>query len=180
VGITNPAVQPPAPGAATSPNQVGSSNLSFTNSAGGVYSVDQLAGQLQNLRASIDQTLPMLTAFTQTYSNAVSGGKTTVSGAISGIISKVLKETNAPNATAQNAAWGTNLLAALQQSLNRNAPAPAATPTRAEDVAALQQQLQPVPGMLQRMNVGGSTNQLAAPGGTISQPSPGQPTPTGR
>ncbi len=47
-------------------NLLSQSNLTFTNSAGTVFSVDQLAGQLQNLRQAVEQTLPMLTAFTQT------------------------------------------------------------------------------------------------------------------
>jgi hypothetical protein len=168
-GVTNPPT-PPTPGSMT--NQFGASNLSFTNSAGGVYSVDQLASQLQSLRATVDQTLPMISAFTQNYSNSI-GGPTTVGGAISGILSRVLKETNAPSASAQNA---TNLLMGLDQSLRRNAAGAAQSPIQAQDLAALQQQLQSMPALLQRLHLGAATNQLAAPSGVISQPGRGAPT----
>jgi hypothetical protein len=67
---------------------------------------------------------------------------------------------------------------ALDQSLRRNAPAATGNPVQVQDLAALQQQLQTMPSLLQKLHIGGTTNQFAAPSGTISQP--GQPTPTGR
>ncbi len=163
-------------------NAAGQGNLTFTNNFGAVYSVNQLAGQLQALRQAVDQTLPMLGAFTQTYSNSLPAGQGTLGGAISGILSGVLNRNNtnaAPSST-----QGTNLLAVLQQMLTTNAPpSTPVNPTKFQDVVALQQRLQTIPPLLQTLNVGSTTNQFAIPSSTYPQNPPTypqNPLPTGR
>ena len=41
------------------------SSITFSNSNGQTFTVDQLANQLKALRTAVDQTLPTLTAFNQ-------------------------------------------------------------------------------------------------------------------
>lgn len=161
-------------------NLLSQSNLTFTNSAGAVFSVDQMAGQLQNLRQAVEQTLPMLTAFTQTYSNAATTGKGTLGGAISGILSDVLKRDTNAASSGQGSSQKTNLMAVLQQLLTTNAPASTpVNPGTFQDLIALQKRLQPIPSLLETLNVGGTTNQIAAPL-PPAESSQDRPLPTGR
>src|ERR1043165_6081730 len=76
---TYPAQTPqtyPAPGAAGY-NQQGMGGLTFSNRMGQTFSPNDLASQLQNLRGVVDQTLPLLSAFNENYSNSVTGGRQT-------------------------------------------------------------------------------------------------------
>jgi hypothetical protein len=166
--------QPPAP-PVSGTNELGPNNLSFTNHSGTSYSVEQLAGQLQNLRTSVEQTLPMLSAFNETFSNSVSHGGSSVVGAISGILSGALDRKTANNTSGHST---TNLLTVLQRLLTTNGPASTTiNPNRVQDLNNLQKDLQPVASVLQSLNVAGSSgNRPSAEPGSA----PGGLTPTGR
>src|SRR3569832_1913533 len=89
----------------------------FSNQVGQAFSPNQLATQLQNLRAVVDQTLPLLSAFNQSYSNAAPE-KQTVGGALSGIVSDVLHRNQSSQNTSQSSLNGSNLLGILRGLLN--------------------------------------------------------------
>jgi hypothetical protein len=160
------------------------SNLTFTNPMGGSYSADEFAVQLQNLRTSIEQTLPLLTAFTQTYSNTAPGtnmppgGKKSVTGEASGYLSGLLQK-GATNAALGSA--GTNAITKLEGLLGTNAPG--STGTNADtmqDLIELQNHLLPSLAILQRLNVGGGSGTNHMGGGLGGTTAPGGVAPTGR
>ena len=142
----------------------------FSNQSGQAYSTQDLASQLQNLRAAIDQALPALSAFNQSYSNMNNGGKQTVGGALSGIASDLLHRNQGSTTS--------NLLSALQGVLQPKSSTSLSTATpntpNPQDLVALQNDLQPVISVLQRLNVNPAPNPSSAP-----YPNGGV-TPTGR
>ncbi len=162
-------------------NQFGAGNPTFANGAGQNFTPEQLATQLQNLRSAIDQTLPMLSAFNQQYSNSAAGGKQSVRSEISGIVSDVFHRNQGANQNnAGRSSFSTsNLLSMLHGLLSTNSTsATAATPANAQDLIALQNDLQPVESILQRLNVTPNPTPMAAP---YSQPyQGGNLSPTGR
>lgn len=168
-------------------NQPGVGGLMFSNRVGQTFSANDLASQLQNLRSSVDQTLPLLSAFNENYSNSVTGNRQTVGRALSGIVSGVL-ERNQPagqnNGGNQSALGATNLLALLHGLLSTNTTgAVSAAPSNAEDLKVLETDLQSVVAVLQRLNVSPAPNQYSAPynNGAVPMPNPNPSlTPTGR
>ena len=137
-------------------NQSGAVNT-FTNASGSTASAEQLAGQLQNLRSVVDQTLPSLSAYTETVSNSVTAGSPTVAGAVSQILSGVLNRNANQNGAASSSR--TNLTGILQGLLGTNAPASSpANANTLRDLASLQSQLQSIDTILRRLNVTGTTN----------------------
>jgi hypothetical protein len=125
-----------------------------TNSAGA--SAEQLAGQLQDLRSVVEQTLPALSAYTQAASNSTTAGGRSIAGTVGQIISGVL---NRNNANATGATPGpTNLVGVLEGLLSTNTPANGANATTLRDLATLQTDLDSVRAALDRLNVTGSTN----------------------
>ncbi len=158
---------------------LGLGTLTFTNASGASYTVEQLAGQLQRLRSVVDEVLPSLAAFIETYSNSVPAGQRGLTGTISGILSGILnRNTNSSAGTTQG---GTNLLSALRGLLTTNAPAAsipsAATQNTYAEILNLQNELQPIPSILQKLNVTGTAGtQYASPPAAGNQ----NLTPTGR
>ena len=130
-------------GSTTSDSTTGT--LTFTNSSGSVYSVEQLAEQLSQLRAAVDQTLPVLSAFTQNYSNLANGNQT-VAGKLSNILGGALnRNSGQTNATSQTSAQLTNLWGGLQRMLNKNQTNTVALdPATVRELVTLQKDLQPV------------------------------------
>jgi hypothetical protein len=168
-------------------SQQGAGGILFSNQTGQSFSPNQLAAQLQNLRDAVDQTLPLLAAFNQSYSNSVNGGRQTVGGALSGIVSDVLHRNQSSSQTSagnQSALSATNLLSMLHGLLNTNSNgATGAAPANAEDLKALQADLQPVVTILQRLNVSPNPNPAGMPynNGTATVPPYNQGiSPTGR
>lgn len=191
--ISSPAPQPSTgntnqstPSGQATPSGLG--NLSFTNSSGTVYTMDQLAVQLQKLRGSVEQTLPMLSAFTQTFSNAAPGGASSIAGAISSILSEALNRNsgqtqNVAGTSGQTTTRTNSLMAVLQGLMNTNATGSAAlNPNTVQDLVTLQEDLQPVTSILQNLNVSTNLNQTTSPTTTTGNPKPhnGGLTPTGR
>jgi hypothetical protein len=166
--------------------------LTFSNRLGQTFSADDLATKLQNLRSAVDQALPALTAFNENYSNnVVTGRRPTGGGTLSGLVSDVLHKNQSVGQNSPNAQGGTfsatNVLSVLHGLLNTNSvEASGSTPGNAQDLIALQSDLQPVLAMLQRLNVGPSINPLSTPNPNPNT-TPAQPqypngglTPTGR
>lgn len=146
----------------------------FSNQAGQAYSTHDLAFQLQNLRSAIDQALPALSAFNESYSNMNNGGKQTVGGALSGIVSDVLHRNQGQTGAGQSLTTS-NLLSALQGVLHPNNSTSTSNSTpNPQDLIALQNDLQPVISVLERLNVNPSFNR-----GSTPYPNSGV-TPTGR
>lgn len=172
-------ISQPAATATPPPN-----TLTFTNSSGQSFTVDQLAAQLRNLRAVVDQTLPLLTAFNQ--SAAATSSSQGLAGRLEGLVSGALSRNGAGSPTVAN------LLTSLRGMLGTtNTTAPGTDAKTAQDLATLQNDLQPIPSLLQSMNVGsGSSSSMPNPSQVISAPAnagynatnaPGTaPTPTGR
>jgi hypothetical protein len=157
-------------------NRFGLGGLTFTNRSGVVYSADQMAAQMQNLRNAVDQTLPVLTAFNETYSNA--GSSQTLSGTLSGLLSGVLNRNSgqATNSTgtSQTSSQLTNLVAGVQRLLTTNSTGSASINANTmRDLVALQTQLQSVDATLRTLNVSGSFTNLP---GVLNE----RLTPTGR
>src|SRR5947209_1259243 len=73
-----------------SSGQFATGGLSFSNHLGQIFSADDLAGKLQNLRAAIDETLPVLAAFNDHFSNSVTTSQQSIGATLSDIVSDVL------------------------------------------------------------------------------------------
>ncbi|HZR21170.1 MAG TPA: hypothetical protein VFE51_28065 [Verrucomicrobiae bacterium] len=171
-----PRNNPQAPAYNANQTQIEAGGVLFSNRLGQTFSAQDLAAQLQNLRNAVDQTVPILSAFNETYSNSNSGGHQTVGSTLSGIVSDVFHRNQGSAQTSANESPTTsNLLSVLHGLLNKNSTAttPAAAPNP-QDLLSLQSDLQPVVSVLQRLNVQSTSNQLAAP-----YPN-GSLTPTGR
>ena len=183
---TTPNTQPttaapaPAPAYNSQPGAntpLGGSSVTFTNTSGQAFTVEQLATQLRNLRAAVDQTLPMLTAFNQNAANGASQG---LAGRLEGLVSNALNRNGGSPAM-------TNLLSSLRGMLGTQSGTTQATDAKtAQDLVTLQNDLQPIPSLLQGMNVGGSTvpnpsQVISAPGNArYNAPPANAPAATGR
>ena len=160
------------------PVNVPQGGITFTNKAGTVFSVDQLANQLRNLQSSVDQTLPALTAFNETFVSGTEGG--TIGGALSNLVTSVLRKNNTTSSVPPAV---TSLIAAMHgQGIVGSTSVPA---NATKDLLTLQNELQPIPGLLQDLNPSGAAQN---PSQIISSPanaaatngSPRNLTPTGR
>ena len=180
----------PPPQAVPQQNSINTSQpeahgLIFSDRSGQNFTPEDLAMQLQNLRAVVDQTLPILSAFNEQSSNSMATGAQGVGGALSGIVSDVLhrnRGTGQENVAGQSSLHASNLLAILHGLLNTNSPKAATTsPANPQDLIALENDLRPVATLLQRLNVSGNSNFVSAPYHGPSTASPGaNPAPTGR
>src|ERR1051326_1495914 len=81
--ISSPA---PTNSIAAETNQFG--GASITNQTGATYALNELAGQLGNLRTAVEQTMPALAAFNAQFAtnNVASSGSQELAGAISGVL----------------------------------------------------------------------------------------------
>ncbi len=148
-----------APRSPVTPGQSSSGFLTFTNPAGGTFSVDQLDSQLRNLQLAVNQALPMLSAFNNQFTS------NTGNQSLGGVLSRVF---NRNGSTAQNpgtsGSGATNWLSALSGLFQNNANNPAGVDrTTLNELANLQKQLQPVAQTLQGLNPG-AASASAAPG----------------
>jgi hypothetical protein len=149
------------PGTNVSQGATGTS--SFTNRAGTVYSTEQLSSQLQKLRSNIEQSLPMLMAYTETVSNAAAAsGNRSLAGAVTEILSDVLnRRGNQTNTSGGNFFSTSNVVGVLQGLLAPSTNTSSSiNATALKDLADIQTELQSVNTKLQRLNVPG-TNTLA-------------------
>lgn len=166
--------QPPSPVISAGTNQSWG-GLTFTNQSGQVLSVEQLATQLQSLRASVERTLPLLTQF-----NQQAGATNGLAGAISGLLSGVLGKDSRHNAGDSTTSGGqrlTNVLSALGALVSTNSQGGVSIdPETVRSLAALQRDLQPVADALRNLNLS-ATNQAS---GSPDPANAGGVTPTGR
>jgi hypothetical protein len=164
--ITAPGSQT-TPGSQTAPGQPSSSFLTFTNPAGGSFSIDQLDSQLRNLQATVEQALPMLTAFNNQF------GGSTGSQSIGSVLSRVFnRDGDASQSQGTSGNTATNWLSALGGLItgNTNASSGGLNQTTLAQLSTLQKQLQPVAQTLQSLNLGTAAGQ--SPAGTISSRTP--------
>lgn len=143
------------------PINVPQGGIMFSNKSGTVFSVDQLANQLRNLQSSIDQTLPALTAFNESFTG--NSGES-IGGALSNLVTSVLKKNNNTSST-QIPAAVTSLISAMRGQGNVGSTSIPANATK--DLITLQNDLQPITGIFQDLNPGGAT---ANPSQIISSP----------
>ena len=151
------------------------SSAVFTNSTGQTFTADQLAENLKNLRAAIEQTMPMITALTDTYSNSAGSDKSwtgRLSDFVSGAFSNEGQGTN-QSSSRLNQVVGTvrNLFGSKT---NTSAGSSAADASTVQKLVTLENQLKPVVPTLDQLNVASSGTGSQA----ISSPKP--LTPTGR
>ncbi len=151
-------------------NYSSNNSLTLTNSAGGSFSVEQLGSQIQALRTTVEQTLPMLSAFNERYSAAQPGSR--LGQAIQNIFSGNKNQAQGSSSTAGQEI--TNVLAALGSLVSTNGQGQNVSPNTLRDLVTLQKDLQPVQQTLQSLSfTSSSTNQTSIPTG-------GVPSPTGR
>jgi len=154
ISVSVLAQQPsPPPGTISRPSPYGATNQIGTST--NTVSTDQLAAQLQDVRSTVEQTLPTLTSFLETVTNSTSSGGRTIVGTVTEILSGVLNR-NAGQNPAGSSAQATNVAGVLQGLLNTNAPT-SANATVLKDLATLQTELQSIRATLARLNVA-STN----------------------
>jgi hypothetical protein len=158
-----------APSSTTeSTNQLGLGSLTITNRSGQTYSGDQIQSQLRDLHRAVEQTAPALTAITETYSNSVAGAQPSVAGGIAGVLGGILnRNTNAAGTSGQASSGKTNLLGGILQGVlaanaATNSASASANPSTVRDLVALQEHLQAITPILQRLDV--STNTLTPTG----------------
>ena len=151
--------------------QQSESYITFTNRSGASFSTADLGTQLQQLRTLVDQTLPVLSAYTETVSNTAGTGSHTIGGAVTDILSGVLNRQGnqqAGSATGTHMFSSTNVINVLQGLLTTNSTGSSSVnKTALKDFADVQNALQALNATLQRLNITGTNS-----AGTL--------TPTGR
>ncbi|HSU56367.1 MAG TPA: hypothetical protein VLT36_20070 [Candidatus Dormibacteraeota bacterium] len=140
---------------------------SFTNQAGTSFTVDQLANGIRDLKKAVDETLPALTAFNQTFSPSTASGHESIAGAISNLVSGALNKNSNQNNQAATSAQASAAVTALLTRLG-SSDAQIANQTAPKDLTKLQSDLQPVAPLLSDLMGGTAT----APGSSqvISSP----------
>jgi hypothetical protein len=166
--------------------QPGASSLSFTNRSGQSFSVDQLASQLRNLRSDVDHSLPLITAFNESYP-ATAAGNSSLGGKLSSLISGATGQNSSQNS--QMSPTLSNVVAGLRGLVSTNSAAATFNPNTLHDLVTLQDHLQAIAPILQELNMGAATG--TSPGSQVISSSPNgrygatnesshPPTPTGR
>jgi hypothetical protein len=165
VAATSAFAQTPQTTSDSFTNRFGSG--SFTNNSSN-YSVEQLAEQLRNLRTTVDETLPVVTAFSP--SSSVLTNEHSVKSTISGLLAGALNRNT--NATSSDSSQGkTNMVGRLAALLQPGAGSTSGTtPNTWRDLETLQNQLQAISTTLGSLGLG-ATNTFAPNSGL---------TPTGR
>jgi hypothetical protein len=138
----------------------------ITNQSGQTFTTEEIQNQLEDLHRSVEETMPILTAVTQTYSNSAAQAKPTVAGGIANVLGGLLNRNT--NNTGQASPARTNTLGRILQgvlSATMTTNAPAANAAEFRDVAALQEHLQAMRPILQRLGVA-TNSQPASVGGT--------------
>lgn len=158
-------------------NQTAANSLSFSNSAGQVFTVQELAQDLRNLNDVVVKAMPALTAF----NDAISGtpAHQTLAGAISNLVSGTLNK----NASQTNASPDPSsaMLNALVAEMRGQGAQTSPNPNVAKDLVRLRNELQPVAPLLQTLVQTTPPNQppdevISRPPGTNSYQRPVSPT----
>jgi hypothetical protein len=146
--IVGVALAQPADTISTTPSTASLGQLVATNRSGQSFSTEEVQRQLAELHRAVAETTPALSAVLETYSNSTATTKSSAVGSIAGLLA---------NAASTQTAGSTNLLArALNGVLTTttNATTPTAAPPAAlNDLAALQQHLNAIGPILQRLEV---------------------------
>ena len=149
---------------AESTNQGRPGDVTITNRSGQTYSPDQIQSQLRDLSRVVEETLPALSAITETYSNSIVGTAPSAKGGIAGVLGAILnRNTNASGASGQTSGGKTNLLDRILQGALGGTATNAVNANTLRDLAALQQELQTIEPILERLGV--ATNSTLAPTG---------------
>src|SRR5438552_7571150 len=134
-------------------------NVTITNRSGQIHSADQIQSQLQDLHRVVQESLPALTAISETYSNSIAGGSPSVAGGIAGALGTILnRNTNAAGASGQSSGGKTNVLGSILQGVLGATATNAASinAQKLRDLVVLQQHLETIEPILQRLDI--STN----------------------
>jgi hypothetical protein len=153
---------------------LGLGSLTITNRAGQSYSADQIQNQLRDLHRAVEQTAPALTAITETYSNSVASAQPSTVGGIAGVLGGILnrnKDKDSADTSSQSSTGKTNLLGSILQGVLgaagvTNAPTSTSVDVNTvRDLVALQEHLQAMAPILQRLDPSSTTNTTLTPTG---------------
>jgi hypothetical protein len=124
----------------------------ITNRSGRIFSTAEIQFQLTDLRRAVEQSLPVVSALTERYSNSVANSESSVAGGIAGVLGGVLNRYT--NNIAGEASSNTNALGRLLQVLGAaGTNGPSAQVAQFRDLAALQEHLQAMSPILERLGV---------------------------
>jgi hypothetical protein len=152
-------------------NQSATSNAVFSSSTGQSYTAEQLAEQLKNLRAAVEQTMPALNAFTETYSNTTSANKP-ISGKLGDILSGALNRNSAASSTSPTVSNVVGVLRGYLSNTNASNSSSALDANTVSQLVKLQNDLRPILPILDQLNVQSASSTI--------QPSRQVLSPTGR
>ena len=159
------AVSAPKSSSTTGTNQSGFGGLTFTNRSGQVVSSEDIQNQLAELRRAIEEATPVLSAVTQSYSNSAAAQKLSVAEGIAGVLGGILAG-NTNKASGESASGSTNALGRILQGvLGATTNAAPVNAAEFKDLVALQQHLQAVGPILQRLGVSTNASGPSAVGG---------------
>lgn len=149
-------------------NNYAQGGMTFSNRNGQTFSVDQLAGQLRNLENDVQQALPALTAFNETFVTGTSGSSAGgLGGALSNLVSGVLNR----NSSQASSPALSNLVAALHSQGNYNSQNPVTVSQNTpRDLTTLQDDLNRLPPVFQSLGVTASASSPPSPSQVISSP----------
>lgn len=159
LAVTSTFAQTPPPGVISRPplSDSDSGNLAVTNAPGETYSLNEIAAQLRQLHRTVNQTLPMLNAMTETESNSVATGSSSMKGGIAGVLGSILhSDTNQVASSSESTnKWGNILRGVLGTNTTSSASTTSGT-TTLNDLVALRDQLQNLTPILERLDTSGT------------------------
>ncbi|MGN6643709.1 MAG: hypothetical protein ACTHKU_12000 [Verrucomicrobiota bacterium] len=145
------------------------SDATGTNTLSDRYSLKEIDSQLRELHRTVADTLPMLSAVTESGTNAVAGAQPSTGGGWAGILEGILnRDTNqvSQGSTGSTNAGSTNLLGQILRGvLGTNATASASgSSSTLTDLVALRDELRKIMPILDHLNANPlSTSQVAQP-----------------
>ncbi|HWQ91730.1 MAG TPA: hypothetical protein VN673_08665 [Clostridia bacterium] len=129
-------------------------SLAFTNSAGQTYTLQELASELKNLRAAVEQAVPVISAFNQTHAGGVTNENLSLGGAIGEVLGALGREDSGANDATGSSRKGTNVVSVLEGLLGTNAPGTLSADERTlRELVTLEKNLKPVDEALEKLNV---------------------------
>jgi hypothetical protein len=152
-----------------SPNQAAPGEITITNRSGQIYSAAQIQSQFGDLHRAVEEMAPTLAAITETYSNSVANAHPSAKGGIAGVLGAILNRNNTNNtgSSGQTSGGKTNSLGSILEGVLGINGTNAVNAQTLRDLASLQEHLQTIEPILQRLDT--STNTTLAPTGRTRQ-----------